>query len=386
MIAPTPFFADRGAHTQILEEALALQKRGHEIKICTYGLGRDVPGVQTVRCWVPKRYKKLAAGPSYTKILLLPVLLARSAKEVKAFHPDLVHAHLHEGAIIARILRLRFQKIPAIFDLQGSLSGECLQHGFVAAGGLRYRTLRWIERRILQWFPIITQSGQMVAEAEAIAKRTLNITNVLDGVDVDKFCPRPPDTELVSQTAISLEHPRVLYMGVFAEYQGVDLLLSSFTKVIERVPDAQLLLIGYPNELKYREVAARLGIINNSFFFGRVDYSEVPRYLSLATVAIAPKIADTEGDGKIYNYMAMGLPIVAFDRAVSREILGDAALFAENKSVDDLADKIIEALTDPDLAEKLGRLARNRAVEALTWNNVAERIENVYLKKLSKAL
>ena len=49
MIAPTPFFADRGCHTQIYEEIKALQGLGHKIILCTYGLGREMAGVQTAR-------------------------------------------------------------------------------------------------------------------------------------------------------------------------------------------------------------------------------------------------------------------------------------------------------------------------------------------------
>ena len=42
MIAPTPFFADRGCHIRILGEAKALIDLGHELILCTYFLGRDI--------------------------------------------------------------------------------------------------------------------------------------------------------------------------------------------------------------------------------------------------------------------------------------------------------------------------------------------------------
>ena len=44
MLAPTPFFADRGCHVRIYEEARALQALGHRVTICTYHNGRDLPG------------------------------------------------------------------------------------------------------------------------------------------------------------------------------------------------------------------------------------------------------------------------------------------------------------------------------------------------------
>lgn len=75
MIAPTPFFADRGCHTQIYEEIKALQALGHVIVLCTYGLGQEMPQVKTVRSFVFPWYKKLSAGPSYTKFFFYPCWL-----------------------------------------------------------------------------------------------------------------------------------------------------------------------------------------------------------------------------------------------------------------------------------------------------------------------
>ena len=67
MIAPTPYFADRGCHVRIYEEARALTKLGHEVCIVTYHLGRDMPGVRVVRTPAVPWYGKLEAGPSWHK-------------------------------------------------------------------------------------------------------------------------------------------------------------------------------------------------------------------------------------------------------------------------------------------------------------------------------
>jgi hypothetical protein len=50
MIAPTSFFLDYGCHVRILEEARVLQRLGHQVTIATYYLGRDIPGLEIVRC------------------------------------------------------------------------------------------------------------------------------------------------------------------------------------------------------------------------------------------------------------------------------------------------------------------------------------------------
>ena len=48
VLAATPFFSDRGCHIRILNEAEGLKKAGHQVRICAYALGKDVPGIETV--------------------------------------------------------------------------------------------------------------------------------------------------------------------------------------------------------------------------------------------------------------------------------------------------------------------------------------------------
>ncbi|MFA6551852.1 MAG: glycosyltransferase family 4 protein [Patescibacteria group bacterium] len=382
MIAPTPFFADRGCHTQIYEEIKALEKIGHEIILCTYGLGRDVPGVKIVRTVNLPWYKKLSAGPSYTKILLLPLLAVTSLKTIIKFKPDIIHAHLHEGAVIARFCKLFFPKKSYLFDMQGSLTGECLQHGFIKSGGWGHKVIRFAEKKIAGWFFIITQSDGMLKELLDLGVPANRMANVKDGVDTDKFKPTAPDAALADSLAVDLNLPRIVYLGLLETYQGADLMFAAFALVARQIPRAQFIVIGFPNLEKYREICQNLEISKQVKFLGRIEYDKLPAYLSLADVAVAPKISLTEGDGKIYNYMAMGLPTVAFDRSTSREILGGTGLFAKLNDSADFAEKILYLLANKEQAEILGQAARERAVARLSWTAVGERINNIYLNKI----
>lgn len=378
MIAPTPFFSDRGCHTQILLEVKGLQKRGHQVRVVTYGLGRDIEGVETARIANPFWYKKVSAGPSYTKIFLLPLLWFRSLVEMFRFSPDVVHAHLHEGALIARLIQFVFPQKGYVFDLQGSLTGECLQHGFFPKGSLRHRLLTAFERAIVSWFPVLTQADSMVQESIALGAHATRVWNVKDGVDTDLFAPGPADSALAEKLGVDLSAPRMLYMGLLETYQGTDLLFEAFHNLTQKWSDAQLIVIGYPNVDKYRALCQSWGIAENVVFLGRVNYFELPEILKLSPVAIAPKIAETEGDGKIYNYLAMGMAVVAFDRSVSREIIADAGLFAENKSAESLAAQIGAFFASPEKVKEYSARARERALAELSYDSVAEKIEDAY--------
>ncbi len=378
MIAPTPFFSDRGCHTQIYEEIRALQKLGCTIRIVTYGLGRDIGNIDIRRTINFPWYKKVSAGPSKTKILLLPLLTMKVIQQIIFFKPVIIHAHLHEGALIARFCKWFFPRKKYLFDMQGSLTGETLQHGFVKENSFFYRFLLWLEKRIANWFFIITPSDTMIAELQAFGVPEHRRRNVHDGVDTEIFRPMPFNESLALSLGIDPVRPRILYMGLLEQYQGVDLMFEAFGYVAKAKPETQFIIIGFPNIDKYKMQCDRSGILSNTFFLGKIDYTKLPEYLTLAPIAVAPKISPTEGDGKIYNYMAMGMLTVAFDRSVSREILGDTGVFADFADTRKLADKLIWAIDHPQETARLGQLARERAVTNLSWNAVGQRIYEVY--------
>jgi hypothetical protein len=116
MIAPTPYFADRGCHVRIYEEARALTRLGHDVRIVTYHLGRDMPGIPTYRTPKVPWYNKLSAGPSWHKPYLDILLYLKTRAVSKTFRPHILHAHLHEGAFLCVFLK-KVLKIPQIYFL-----------------------------------------------------------------------------------------------------------------------------------------------------------------------------------------------------------------------------------------------------------------------------
>ncbi len=127
MLAPTMFFADYGAHVRILEETRALQKLGHRVTILAYPNGRDIKGITVRRCWgVPFNYRVIV-GSSRHKIYLDLLLAGMSLLHVISDKPDIIHAHLHEGALIGWVLS-KLTRAPLVFDFQGSLTSEMIDH------------------------------------------------------------------------------------------------------------------------------------------------------------------------------------------------------------------------------------------------------------------
>jgi glycosyltransferase involved in cell wall biosynthesis len=375
MIAPTPFFAHRGCHVRIYEQARALQAMGCQVEVCTYHLGDDRPGITTHRTFRIPWYHKLSAGPSWHKLYVDVLLLLKSWSVARRFRPDVLHGHLHEGTAIGWVVG-KLLGLPVVGDFQGSLSGELKAHEFLPSRGWLYRFVAQNEGRIDRLPQVAVASCSDVAQELQERFGVRDVVLALDGVDTKTF---RPDVEVGDlQSLVPPGRRVVVYLGVLSAYQGVDHLLEAVPHVLTCVPQAYFLVMGYPDEDKYRQRAHDLGIADHVSFPGRIDYDQAARHLALGEVAVGPKLSETESNGKLYNYMACALPTAAFDTPPSREILGDLGVFAPRGDATALANAIVGLLQDPAGAQELGQKLRERVVTHFSWENTARQLMKAY--------
>lgn len=386
MIAPTSFFSDYGGHVRILAEATHLQELGHRVTICTYHNGEDPPGLDIRRGWGPPWIQRPIVGSSRHKIYLDLMLALRTLGVVLRERPDVIHAHMHEGALIGSLIG-RLLGIPVLFDFQGSLTAEMIDHQFLDPDGFWYRPLRWLECQIIRWPQAIVTSSYNAARVlrEEFHFPPERLFTVPDAVNTDTFRPLDDMPEWKERRArlratlgVPPDSPVVVYLGLLAPYQGTDILLEAARLVLQEMPEAFFLIMGFPGVERYAAQARALGILERTSFPGRISYLEAPRCLALGDVAVAPKMSATEGCGKILDYMAMALPVVAFDTPVSREMLGDLGIYAEYGNAASLAQCLLQALRDREGSRALGRRLRERAIAHFSWKNEVHRLVELY--------
>jgi glycosyltransferase involved in cell wall biosynthesis len=377
MIAPTPYFADRGCHVRIFEEARALLRRGHDIRIVTYHLGRDLPGIPTCRIPAVPWYRKLSAGPSWHKPYLDILLFFKAVMVARRFRPDLIHAHLHEGAFVGIFLK-KLLRVPLVFDCQGSMTDEIVDHGFVRRGSPVYRFFRHVEGFVNAGTDrIITSSGPAARDLrEEWGVPHGKVSALMDGVDADVFTPGS-GVGVRGELGIPRDVPVAVFLGVLNRYQGVDILLEVVKILKERGIPLHFLVMGFPEE-RYRRMAGEAGIGDRMTFTGRIDYREAPRYLSAGDVALSPKISLAEANGKLFNYMACGLPVLAFDTPVNREILGDTGVYAAFGDAADFAARLEQLVQDEEWRRSLAGRVRERAMRNHSWQARGEELEEIY--------
>jgi glycosyltransferase involved in cell wall biosynthesis len=387
MIAPTSFFLDYGCHVRILEETRVLEKLGHHVKIVTYPLGRNLPGLDIERALPIPFRPRHEVGPARSKLILDALLALKTLQVARRFQPDLIHAHLHEGALIGGAIS-RLMRVPLLFDLQGSMTSEMVDHRFIAPNGLAFKLAYWLEARIVQLPRLILTSSRNAARllSEEFRVPAEKITVLSDCVDADAFTPVESAALALRVEALRarLQIPPtrrvIVYIGLLDEYRGTSVMLRAAARVLARGADAHFVIIGFPNIERYRALARELNIADRVTFPGRVDYADAPTWLSLGEIALEPKMSATEAAGKVLNYMALGLPVVAFDLSVMREYLGEYGVYAPLGDADAFAEQILALLNDSARARDIGNALRARAIERFSWERAGREIERVYAR------
>ena len=385
-VAPTSFFSDYGCHVRIYEETLALQALGNKVTICTYHTGNEVGGLDIHRAMNTPGGDMVQVGSNIHKVYYDALLFLTTTQVALGVRPQVIHAHLHEGALIGYPIS-RLLRIPLIFDFQGSLTSEMLDHNFLHRDSPFFRPLRLLER-IANRLPeaVVTSSHNaadvLVREFSYPAGR---IYTIPDCVNADRFRPRwqlSNETgidEMKARLGIPLDRKVVVYLGLLAEYQGIDQLLEAAAYLVEdrRLP-VHFLIMGFPGEHRYRFKAAQLGLSQWVTFTGRIPYLEAPDYLLLGDVAVSAKISETEGNGKLLNYMAAGLPTATFSTPVAREILGDLGVYAKQGNSRSLAKALEFLLVEERAAAEIALRLRLKAVQEHSWAKAGQQIAEIY--------
>jgi glycosyltransferase involved in cell wall biosynthesis len=239
--------------------------------------------------------------------------------------------------------------------------------------------MRRVERVIDRVATVIVPSG--TAAEEYLLQRGVprrKVCLLADAVDVTRFDPAAGGdarTALRSQLGIPEHALVVIYLGLLAEYQGTSLLIDAAKELLPRRPDLYFVIAGYPGVDHYAQHAAMLPEAARVLFPGRIAYHDAPALLSVGDVAVAPKLSTTEGNGKLFNYMAMGLPVVAIDTEPNRRILGGLGHLVPPNDPLKLAAAIEAALVD---SPQRRAALRERVTQHFSWQDRIDLLEQIY--------
>ncbi|HYO49016.1 MAG TPA: glycosyltransferase family 4 protein [Chloroflexia bacterium] len=172
------------------------------------------------------------------------------------------------------------------------------------------------------------------------------------------------------------------YAGLTFAYRRLDLLVEAFAEAVRDDPDGVLVLVGgRPDEVKeLRELAEKLGIPAERLITpGQVGQAQSANHLRAADVLVIPDTVTgmTASPLKLFEYMAVGKPMVCKDIPALREIVDEScAIFFPEGDANALAGALRALMSDPVRAKQLGAEALRRSAR-YTYQARAQRVSEV---------
>lgn len=207
---------------------------------------------------------------------------------------------------------------------------------------------------------------------------------VANGTDVVAASAEPPPGGAGSPPARGPR--RVVAVGRMVYKKGFEYLIDAAPRILERFPDAEI-VIGGGGELlpELEERAERLGVSGRVRFPGALSHDQVLELIATGELFVMPSVRDPAGnvDGLpivVLEAMAAGKPVVATDVSGMPLAVTDdeSGLLVPERDAPALAQAVVEILDDPERAARLGEAGRHRVLTELNWDSVAAVHDRLY--------
>jgi glycosyltransferase involved in cell wall biosynthesis len=289
------------------------------------------------------------------------------------------------GVLIAR----RLNK-PLVLEFNGSESWVRKNWGW---GSLRHIDLtNRIEEINLKSASLVVVVSR-VLEKELV-DRGISPSRILfnpNGVDADQFHPAIDGTRFRAQYSLSGKFV-IGFLGTFGPWHGAEVLAQAACLLLSHQPEllnrVHFLFMGTGQNKRIAEdIIVAAGRQMNCTFTGRIDQEKAPEGLAACDILVSPHVPNPDGSPffgsptKLFEYMAMGKPIIASRLEQIGEILEHekSAYLVKPDDSEALALSMAYLIENPALAKKLGVNAREAVLGHYTWKQHTQRI----VKKLT---
>lgn len=374
---------------RVWQESTALARAGHSVTvICPKGKGyhasREViDGVEILRYRCPEALGFGAYLLEYTVALLSMTVLCWRVFMRSGF--DVIQACNPPDLLFLVAAPFKLFGVRFVFD-HHDLGPELFAVKF-GERGLLHRLMCGLERVTLRLADHVLSPNSYFRRVamERGGKKPEAVDVVLSAPRLAADMDVPPDPALRRG-----RRHAVMYVGVMGSQDGVDLLLAAAADVVHRQgrSDVQFLLAGDgPERPALMREAERLGLTDHVTFLGFLTGSALWRVFRTADIGVCPDPKNGFNDHltmcKLLEYMAFGLPCVAFDLTMSVELVGDAGRFAGDNDPVAMAGLIAGLLDDPAGRQARGAAGRARFLRHLSWDRQAETLVRAYDRVLA---
>ncbi len=256
------------------------------------------------------------------------------------------------------------------------------------AGWAQLPAARALLRRIGEGTDTITYLGEYTRSriaAALSAGAAARMVQLPPGVDEKAFHPGSGGAVVRAKLGLT-DRPVVVCVSRLVPRKGQDTLIQAMPRLLRRVPDAVLLIVGGgPYRARLERLATEIGVAESVRFTGPVAWEELPAHYGAGDVFAMPCRTrrgglDVEGLGIVYlEASATGLPVVAGDSGGAPDAVldGETGWVVGGGSAADAAERIAVLLEDADLRRRFGDRGRQWVEEAWRWDLLADRLRRL---------
>lgn len=374
LLAPQPFYQNRGTPIAVDNVLKVLSERGEQVDVVTYHEGREVNHDHVTVHRIPNIpfVHRIPPGFSWKKIICDVFMFFKVIRLASSRRYHLVHA-VEESIFMALALKWVFG-IPYVYDMDSSLVQQMAQrYPFLSPFSF---LLDFLEGLAVRNANVVVPVCD--ALAEAVNKHHPKKVVVLWDVSLLKEVEGQNKDELKAQ--LGIENALLMYVGNLEAYQGIALLLESFALVLNKTDRADLVVIGgAPSDIhKYQEKSRRLGIHRRTHFLGPKPIERLAAYLSQADILVSPRTDGNNTPMKIYSYLHSGKAILATDLPTHTQVLNSQVALLAEPTPQAFAEGMLRFLEDETLRLELGAAGKKLIEDKYTYAGFSEKLNGFY--------
>ncbi len=375
LVAPQPFYQERGTPIAVRLLAETLCAEGHLVDLLTYHEGSDlnVPGLRILRTPALPGVRNIPVGISWQKLVCDLLLCGRLLQLVLSKRYDVVHA-VEEAVFPAVLLRaLAPARLRVVYDMDSMLGEQLVD---------KWRFLRPVARglsaveraAIRRTDAVFAVCRDLAARVQAAAPAVPVF--LIEDVAMPLSGGSPAEA---LREMLGIRGALALYVGNLEHYQGVQTLIDAMAQVPPTVELTLVVIGGAEADVeRARAQVRRLGLGERVVLTGPRPVAQLAGYLQQADILVSPRLRGNNTPMKVYSYMLSGKAILATRIRSHMQVLDESCAWLAEPEPRSLALGLQALCADPALRARLGAAARRRAQERYSLEAFREKVRLAY--------
>jgi glycosyltransferase involved in cell wall biosynthesis len=359
MVSPV---VEGGIATHLREIMPRLRQRGHNIVLITarsYAAVTPADSVKTYHSWA---FPTALYG-------FMPVAIYDVLKVVKECDVIHIHGYPHFLADYLTVTRPCHRK-PLVLTFHGSF------HQFTSRKLAYFKKLHNLLllrfAGLVDRFIAVSQAEKAEVVKLGVAKKSVEV--VYNGIS-ERYA------KLQRGKRRGTGEKKILYLGRLTSSKNPELLIKAMLYVAESVKEAKLIMAGpdWGERRSLENLVSQLGMETAVQFTGEVNEEQKMNLLASCDILVHPSLQDIFSLS-VLEATAAGLPAVAFKVGGNAEMVldGQTGILVGETTAEALSAAIVNILSNDELAEKMGREAREYTSSKFSWEETVSRLEKIY--------